>query len=91
MISWTISNCQTGSKEIHLVLEKAIALPLPFLYEMGLRVVSDLVLEIPVRSEASMTVELALGKMGTKGQLHGNGKGQVAWELSVSVAHYSMN
>lgn len=61
---------------MHLVLDKAIALPLPFLYEMGLQMVPDLVLEIPVRSEASLAVELALAKTGTKGHLHGHGRGR---------------
>lgn len=49
--------------------------------------VSDLLLEILVQSEASVTVKLALAKMGTKVQLDGIGKGQVAWEPSVAVAH----
>lgn len=42
-----------------------------------------------MQSEASGTVELALAEMGTKGQLHGNGKRPVAWGLGVPVARSS--
>lgn len=64
---------------MHLVLGKTIAPPHShFLYEISLWMVSDLILETLVQSKASVTRKLALAVTGTKVQLTGNSKGQVA-------------